>query len=76
MLDLLPIPVGRTGRPEEIAALLEFLVGPDSTFLCGSVVVADGGSEAVLRPDDWPVPWNVAGQEAGKALGDARRSRG
>ncbi len=57
LLDLFPIPVGRGGRPEEIAALVAFLLGPDARFFCGSVILADGGSEAVLRPDDWPSPW-------------------
>jgi NAD(P)-dependent dehydrogenase (short-subunit alcohol dehydrogenase family) len=57
LLDQFPIPVGRGGRPEEIAALVAFLLGPEARFLCGSVVLADGGSEAVLRPDHWPVAW-------------------
>jgi NAD(P)-dependent dehydrogenase (short-subunit alcohol dehydrogenase family) len=57
LLDQFPIPVGRAGRPTEIAALVAFLLGPDARFLCGSVVLADGGSEALLRPDDWPTHW-------------------
>jgi len=57
LLDQFPIPVGRPGRPEEIAALVAFLLGPDARFFCGSVVLADGGSEAVLRPDHWPAAW-------------------
>ena len=59
LLEMFPIPAGRPGRPEEIAALVEFLLGSDSTFFCGSIVVADGGSEALLRPDDWPAPWDL-----------------
>ncbi len=43
LLDMLPIPLGRPGRPEEIAALVEFLLGPDGAFFCGSVVFCDGG---------------------------------
>jgi NAD(P)-dependent dehydrogenase (short-subunit alcohol dehydrogenase family) len=58
LLDLFPIPIGRPGRPEEIAALIAFLLGPDATFFCGSVVFADGGTDALLRPDDWPAPPN------------------
>lgn len=60
LLDDLPIPVGRPGRPEEIAALVEFLLGPDSAFCCGSIMLADGGTESLLRPDDWPAPWHPA----------------
>jgi NAD(P)-dependent dehydrogenase (short-subunit alcohol dehydrogenase family) len=53
-LDSFPIPVGRPGRPEEIAGVIAFLLGPDARFFCGSVVFADGGSDALIRPDDWP----------------------
>jgi NAD(P)-dependent dehydrogenase (short-subunit alcohol dehydrogenase family) len=60
MLDMLPIPLGRPGRAEEIAALVEFLVGPDSTFFCGSVVFCDGGSDALLRTRDWPAAWDIS----------------
>jgi NAD(P)-dependent dehydrogenase (short-subunit alcohol dehydrogenase family) len=66
LLDLLPIPVGRPGRPEEIAALAEFLLGPDSAFFCGSVVFCDGGSDALLRTRDWPVAWDIAGRDFGR----------
>lgn len=54
--DLYPIPIGRAGRAPEIAALLAFLLGGDSSFLVGSVVFADGGSDAALRAADWPAP--------------------
>jgi hypothetical protein len=36
-------PAGRVGRPEDIAALAAFLVGPDSGFITGSEFVVDGG---------------------------------
>ena len=57
LLDLFPIPAGRPGRPDEIAALVAFLLGPESTFFCGSIVFADGGTDALLRADDWPAAW-------------------
>jgi NAD(P)-dependent dehydrogenase (short-subunit alcohol dehydrogenase family) len=60
MLDLLPIPVGRPGRPEEIAALIEFLLGPDAALFCGSIVFCDGGSDALLRTRDWPAAWDIS----------------
>lgn len=66
MLDWLPIPLGRPGRAEEIAALAEFLVGPDSAFFCGSVVFCDGGSDALLRSRDWPAAWDISVRELGR----------
>jgi NAD(P)-dependent dehydrogenase (short-subunit alcohol dehydrogenase family) len=68
MLDMLPIPVGRPGRPEEIAAVVELLLGPDGTFFCGSVVFCDGGSDALLRTKDWPAAWDISVPELGQQL--------
>jgi NAD(P)-dependent dehydrogenase (short-subunit alcohol dehydrogenase family) len=68
LLDLLPIPVGRAGRPDEIAALIEFLLGPDGAFFCGSVVFCDGGSDAVLRTTDWPAAWDIDVGQLGQQL--------
>jgi NAD(P)-dependent dehydrogenase (short-subunit alcohol dehydrogenase family) len=59
MLDMFPVPVGRPGRADEIAALAAFLVGPDARFFCGSVVFCDGGSDAKFRADDWPSVWEI-----------------
>lgn len=59
LLELFPIPAGRPGRPEEIAALVDLLAGPDGGFFCGSVVFVDGGSDALLRGPDWPAPWDL-----------------
>jgi len=54
--DVFPIPIGRPGRPEEIASLLTFLLSPAAGFFCGSVIFCDGGSDAAVRPDDYPSP--------------------
>lgn len=39
-------PVGRLGRPEEIAAPIAFLAGEDASFITGSELVVDGGYTA------------------------------
>jgi len=36
-------PVGRTGSPTDIGALVRFLVSPEAAFITGTEVVADGG---------------------------------
>ena len=54
--DIFPIPVGRPGRPEEIASLIAYLLSADAGFMVGSFITVDGGTEAALRPDDWPRP--------------------
>lgn len=53
----LPVPLGRAIRPEEIADLIVFMLA--SPMLVGSVLVADGGTEALLRPKDWPSVWTL-----------------
>lgn len=53
-LENFQIPVGRSGRPEEIAELLAFLLGPSGRFFVGSILFCDGGTDAQTRPNDWP----------------------
>ncbi len=37
-------PTGRNGRPEDIAAMAAFLVGPDADWVNGQVLCVDGGT--------------------------------
>ena len=37
------VPLGRLGRPEEIAALVAWLAGPESGFVTGQNIAVDGG---------------------------------
>jgi NAD(P)-dependent dehydrogenase (short-subunit alcohol dehydrogenase family) len=59
-VEAFPVPVGRKGDPEELAGVVQFLLGPDARFLCGSVLFVDGGTDALLRADDHPTPWEPA----------------
>jgi NAD(P)-dependent dehydrogenase (short-subunit alcohol dehydrogenase family) len=56
MVDAFPVPIGRTATADELAAFAVFLLGPDARFFCGSVVFVDGGTDALLRADDFPMP--------------------
>jgi NAD(P)-dependent dehydrogenase (short-subunit alcohol dehydrogenase family) len=42
--DYLPqIPLGRVGQPEEVAELVRFLAGPESSWITGQCIAVDGG---------------------------------
>ena len=40
------IPLGRYGKPEDVAKLMLFLASDDSSFITGSIYAVDGGSTA------------------------------
>ena len=44
-------PLGRVGQPEEIAKTIRFLLSPESSYICGSVLYVDGGYDAHTRSD-------------------------
>ena len=41
--QLARIPIGRVGRPEDIAPVVLFLCSPEASYITGHVLVADGG---------------------------------
>ncbi len=53
--DIYPLPMQRPGHADEIAALLEFVL-IHGTYFVGSCIIADGGTDAAMRTNDWPIP--------------------
>jgi NAD(P)-dependent dehydrogenase (short-subunit alcohol dehydrogenase family) len=51
LVDALPIPLEVRAQPEDIAGVVSFLLGPDAAFIHGAVLFADGGTDALVRPD-------------------------
>jgi NAD(P)-dependent dehydrogenase (short-subunit alcohol dehydrogenase family) len=58
-IDAYPVPRGTPGRPQEVASVIEFLLSPASSLLYGSVIFADGGTDALSRTRDWPAVWKT-----------------
>lgn len=49
--EQMEIPIGRRGEPDEIAGIVLFLLSEAAGFIHGSILYADGGQDAMTRPD-------------------------
>ncbi len=47
--DVYPNALGRPGKPEEVAALIAFLLSPESSLLVGTMILVDGGTDAIVN---------------------------
>jgi len=65
------IPLGRAGRPEEMAWLVAYLASPAGDFVSGTTITIDGAR------DNWAGPWPpeaIAG-EGGEPVAEERRPK-
>ena len=44
-------PLGRVGEADDVAALVRFLIGPESTWITGQAINVDGGHSLRRGPD-------------------------
>ncbi len=63
------VPLGRTGRAEEIAWMVAYLASPAGDFVSGTTITIDGAR------DDWVGPWppQTLTTESGEAVAEERR---
>ena len=47
------VPLGGSAQPVQIANVMRFMLGEEANFVCGSVFFVDGGSDAMLRAEDF-----------------------
>ncbi len=65
---LAQMPLGRAGRPDDIAGLVRFLAGPESTWITGQTIGIDGGHHLRRGPDYTPFAEPLFGADALRGL--------
>ncbi|HKD66346.1 MAG TPA: SDR family oxidoreductase [Candidatus Binataceae bacterium] len=66
------MPLGRTGEPEDIAAAVRYLAGPESSWMTGQSFAVDGGHELRRNPDLTFMMEQMYGKEALDAVHKGR----
>jgi len=49
LAQMVPMPLGGTGRPEEVAELIVWLASAANSMTTGQVIFIDGGADTVMR---------------------------
>ncbi|MEC8768741.1 MAG: SDR family oxidoreductase, partial [Pseudomonadota bacterium] len=52
-LEAIPVPLNRTANVDEIANVIVLMVSDAFSFMHGSVLYVDGGTDAVVRPNQF-----------------------
>jgi len=52
-VSAIPIPLGRVAAADEMAGIIEFMLSDAAAYMHGSIIYADGGTDALLRPDEF-----------------------
>lgn len=61
-------PLGRLGEPEDVAAGVRYLAGPESSWVTGQSFAIEGGNELRKAPDLGPMVEQIYGKEAFDAV--------
>ncbi len=66
------VPLGRTGRSEEMAWLVAYLASPAGDFISGTTITIDGAR------DNWAGPWppEAIASESGSSVAEERKGKG
>lgn len=59
LMEAFPVPMDETPGADDLAEWVEFLLSPAARFACGSVIYVDGGTDALIRSDDWPCSFTM-----------------
>jgi NAD(P)-dependent dehydrogenase (short-subunit alcohol dehydrogenase family) len=65
---LAQMPIGRVGTPDDVAALVRFLAGPESSWVTGQTISVDGGHHLRRGPDYTPFAEPMYGADALRGL--------
>ena len=62
------VPLGRIGRPSDVAAAIRYLAGPEASWVTGQTLGVEGGSLLRKNPANMEAMVAMIGQEAVDAV--------